>query len=51
MNAERALQQVVDPLADVDVQAGVAVLQHDLLLKVLALLTGELWRRRGHRPY
>jgi len=31
MNAEWTLQQMVQPFADVDVEARIAVLQHDLL--------------------
>lgn len=37
---------MVDSFADVDVQSGVAVLQHDLLVNVLAtFLRGHLHKR------
>jgi hypothetical protein len=47
MNTEGALQQMVNPFADIDIEPRVAVLQHDLFLKVLALLQGALGKQIG----
>lgn len=42
MNAEGALQQVVDSFTDVNIEPRVTVLKHDLHLKVVALLGSRL---------
>lgn len=42
VNTEGALQQVVDPLTDIHVKSWVTILQHDFLLKMLALFCSAL---------
>ena len=49
MNTEGALQQMINPFADIHIEPWVAVLQHDLFLKVLALLDSGLWKQIGQR--
>lgn len=47
MDTEGALQQVVHPFTDIYIKPRVTVLQHDFLLKVLALLAGALQDKRS----
>ena len=49
MNTEGTLQQMINPFADIHIEPWVAVLQHDLFLKVLALLDGGLGKQTGQR--
>lgn len=46
MDTEGALQQVVHPFTDIDIESWVTILQHDFFLKVLALLGSALQKRR-----
>lgn len=46
MNAERTLQQVVNPFTDIHVKSGVAILQHDFFLKVMALFETALQEKK-----
>lgn len=47
VDTEGTLKQVVDPFADVDIKPRVTVLQHDFLLKVLALFGSALLDKRN----
>lgn len=46
MDTEGALQQVVHPFTDIYIEPWVTILQHDLFLKVLALLGSALEEER-----
>lgn len=46
MNAERTLQQVVNPFTDIHVKSRVAILQHDFFLKVMALFGSALQEKK-----